>query len=48
MAAAQSLAQEIACYLGLELSPIKIKKFADGEIYVQVMVRTQKPCQTDL
>eukprot|EP00243_Klebsormidium_subtile_P004082 TRINITY_DN17861_c0_g1_i1.p1 TRINITY_DN17861_c0_g1~~TRINITY_DN17861_c0_g1_i1.p1 ORF type:complete len:432 (-),score=88.30 TRINITY_DN17861_c0_g1_i1:314-1609(-) len=30
------LAQEIACYMGLDLSPIKIKKFADGEIYVQV------------
>ncbi|XP_031484369.1 ribose-phosphate pyrophosphokinase 1-like [Nymphaea colorata] len=30
------LAQEIACYLGLELGKIKIKRFADGEIYVQL------------
>eukprot|EP00271_Cylindrocystis_brebissonii_P005653 TRINITY_DN17816_c0_g1_i1.p1 TRINITY_DN17816_c0_g1~~TRINITY_DN17816_c0_g1_i1.p1 ORF type:complete len:425 (+),score=65.08 TRINITY_DN17816_c0_g1_i1:184-1458(+) len=30
------LAQEIACYMGLELGPIKIKRFADGEIYVQL------------
>ncbi|KAK9828801.1 hypothetical protein WJX72_002148 [[Myrmecia] bisecta] len=30
------LAQEVACYLGLDLSDIKIKRFADGEIYVQV------------
>src|SRR5689334_20048439 len=28
--------QEVACYLGLELGEIKIKRFADGEIYVQV------------
>lgn len=28
--------QEIACYLGLELGKIKIKRFADGEIYVQL------------
>lgn len=28
------LAQEIACYLGMELGKIKIKRFADGEIYV--------------
>ncbi|KAJ7546782.1 hypothetical protein O6H91_08G054200 [Diphasiastrum complanatum] len=27
---------EIACYLGLELGKIKIKRFADGEIYVQL------------
>ena len=26
----------MACYLGLELGRIKIKRFADGEIYVQV------------
>jgi ribose-phosphate pyrophosphokinase len=26
----------VACYLGLELGKIKIKRFADGEIYVQV------------
>jgi len=31
-----SLAQEVACYLGLELGKIRIKRFADGEIYVQV------------
>lgn len=30
------LAQEIACYLGMELGQIKIKRFADGEIYVQL------------
>jgi hypothetical protein len=33
---AQALAQEVACFLGLNLSNIKIKRFADGEIYVQV------------
>lgn len=32
----QMLSQEIAAYLGLELGQIKIKRFADGEIYVQV------------
>ncbi|CAN7138322.1 unnamed protein product [Brassica rapa subsp. narinosa] len=31
-----SLAQEISCYLGLDLGKIKIKRFADGEIYVQL------------
>ncbi|KAK7382794.1 hypothetical protein VNO80_01877 [Phaseolus coccineus] len=31
-----ALSQEIACYLGLELGKIKIKRFADGEIYVQL------------
>ncbi|KAH7659164.1 Ribose-phosphate pyrophosphokinase protein [Dioscorea alata] len=31
-----ALAQEIASYLGLELGKIKIKRFADGEIYVQL------------
>uniref|UniRef100_A0A2P2KZ76 ribose-phosphate diphosphokinase n=2 Tax=Rhizophora mucronata TaxID=61149 RepID=A0A2P2KZ76_RHIMU len=31
-----SLSQEIACYMGLELGQIKIKRFADGEIYVQL------------
>lgn len=31
-----ALAQEIACYLGLDLGKIRIKRFADGEIYVQV------------
>ncbi|MCA9806448.1 MAG: ribose-phosphate pyrophosphokinase [Cyanobacteria bacterium HKST-UBA06] len=30
------LAQEIADYLGTELSPVLIKNFADGEIYVQI------------
>lgn len=30
------LAQEIACYMGLDLGKIKIKRFADGEIYVQL------------
>ena len=29
----------MACYLGLDLGGIKIKRFADGEIYVQVQVR---------
>ncbi|KIZ07375.1 ribose-phosphate pyrophosphokinase [Monoraphidium neglectum] len=31
-----SLAAEVASYLGTELGKIKIKRFADGEIYVQV------------
>jgi ribose-phosphate pyrophosphokinase len=31
-----ALAKEVACYLGMDLSPIKIKRFADGEIYVAV------------
>ncbi|KAK9273104.1 hypothetical protein L1049_017911 [Liquidambar formosana] len=31
-----TLSQEIACYMGLELGKIKIKRFADGEIYVQL------------
>ncbi|CAL9766943.1 unnamed protein product [Musa acuminata subsp. burmannicoides] len=31
-----ALAQEIANYLGLQLGKIKIKRFADGEIYVQL------------
>ncbi|KAJ3681750.1 hypothetical protein LUZ60_014323 [Juncus effusus] len=31
-----ALAKEIANYLGLELGKIKIKRFADGEIYVQL------------
>lgn len=35
---AQELSQEVACYLGIELGGIKIKRFADGEIYVQVTV----------
>ena len=32
----QGLAQEVACYLGLQLGGIRVKRFADGEIYVQV------------
>lgn len=40
---AQALAQEVACYLGLDLSSIKIKRFADGEIYVQVQVTLASP-----
>lgn len=31
-----NLSAEIASYLGLELGKMKIKRFADGEIYVQV------------
>uniref|UniRef100_M8BV61 ribose-phosphate diphosphokinase n=1 Tax=Aegilops tauschii TaxID=37682 RepID=M8BV61_AEGTA len=31
-----SLAQEIASYMGLELGKVNIKRFADGEIYVQL------------
>ena len=34
----QALAREVACYLGMDLGGIKIKRFADGEIYVQVQV----------
>lgn len=30
------LAQEVACYLGVDLGKIHIKRFADGEIYVQI------------
>lgn len=36
----QTLSAEVASYLGLELGKIKIKRFADGEIYVQVQVGT--------
>ena len=32
----QALAQEVANYLGMDLGGITIKRFADGEIYVQV------------
>ncbi|GMH36258.1 hypothetical protein BSKO_04126 [Bryopsis sp. KO-2023] len=32
----QSLSQEVAHYLGLELGGVKIKRFADGEVYVQI------------
>ncbi|CAA6657218.1 unnamed protein product [Spirodela intermedia] len=31
-----ALSQEVACYLGLNLGKINIKRFADGEIYVQL------------
>ncbi|KAH7280203.1 hypothetical protein KP509_37G055800 [Ceratopteris richardii] len=31
-----ALAKEIACYMGVELGKINIKRFADGEIYVQL------------
>ena len=31
-----SLSQEVAHYLGMDLGKVKIKRFADGEIYVQV------------
>ena len=34
----QALAQEVAHYLGMDLGGIKIKRFADGEIYVQIQV----------
>eukprot|EP01026_Neomeris_dumetosa_P062063 TRINITY_DN58663_c0_g1_i1.p1 TRINITY_DN58663_c0_g1~~TRINITY_DN58663_c0_g1_i1.p1 ORF type:complete len:421 (+),score=65.54 TRINITY_DN58663_c0_g1_i1:54-1265(+) len=30
------LAQEVACYLGMQLSPITIKQFADGEFYIRI------------
>ncbi|CAL4937700.1 unnamed protein product [Urochloa decumbens] len=30
------LAHEIACYLGMDLGRVNIKRFADGEIYVQL------------
>ncbi|KAJ9504835.1 hypothetical protein QJQ45_030523 [Haematococcus lacustris] len=32
----KGLAQEVAHYLGIELGQVKIKPFADGEIYVQM------------
>eukprot|EP00884_Botryococcus_braunii_P016541 jgi/Botrbrau1/3570/Bobra.0078s0027.1 len=32
----EPLAQEVACCLGVELSGVKIKRFADGEIYEQI------------
>ncbi len=35
----QALAQEVAHYLGMELGGITSKRFADGEIYVQIQVR---------
>lgn len=33
----------MACYLGVNLGGIKIKRFADGEVYVQVEVRCCAP-----
>ncbi|NRB09545.1 MAG: ribose-phosphate pyrophosphokinase [Richelia sp.] len=30
------LSQEVACYLGMELGPMIRKRFADGELYVQI------------
>lgn len=39
----QALAKEVACYLGMDLSPIKIKRFADGEVYVAVEVSPPLP-----
>jgi ribose-phosphate pyrophosphokinase len=33
----QGLSNEVANYLGLDLGKIKIKRFADGEIYVQIL-----------
>lgn len=41
----QALAQEVAHYLGMDLSPIKIKRFADGEIYVQVQACLFPQCR---
>jgi len=32
----QTLAQEVACYLGISLGPMVRKRFADGEIYIQI------------
>ncbi|KAM7274982.1 hypothetical protein ACFE04_016848 [Oxalis oulophora] len=32
-----ALAQEIACYMGLNLGKIKTKRFADGETYVRLL-----------
>ncbi|XP_047323591.1 ribose-phosphate pyrophosphokinase 1-like [Impatiens glandulifera] len=31
-----ALSEEIACYMGLNLGKVSIKRFADGEIYVQL------------
>jgi hypothetical protein len=33
----QALSHEVAAHLGLQLGAIRIKRFADGEIYVQVL-----------
>ena len=34
--AVQALSHEVAAHLGLQLGAVRIKRFADGEIYVQV------------
>lgn len=45
----KSLSQEVASYLGMDLSGITIKRFADGEIYVQVQVGFQPTyCRTPM
>ena len=31
-----TLSQEVACYLGMDIGPMIRKKFADGELYVQI------------
>lgn len=31
-----SLSQEVACYLGMDIGPMIRKRFADGELYVQI------------
>lgn len=31
-----ALAKEVACYLGIDLGPMVSKRFADGELYVQI------------
>lgn len=41
------LAQEVAAYMGLELGRVKIKRFADGEIYVQLQ-ETVRGCDVFL
>lgn len=32
----QGLSTEVANHLGLPLGPVRVKRFADGEIYVQI------------
>ncbi len=36
----QTLSSEVASYLGVELGRVKVKRFADGEVYVQVGLMT--------
>lgn len=31
-----ALAQEVGCYLGLDLGAVNIKRFSDGEVYVRI------------